>query len=144
VEAKGEETLAENGGSAANRAGQGIFISNTQWGRGRSWGQAAARSERNTYDKLGTNECVAVLVIGGARPVPGNETDLSIGRRLTVCPFVKRLSAWGSVGSSSGEGKALGAKHREFRYRRSARGWRAICLMVNENCHRSRSKPQKD
>ena len=41
---------------------------------------------------------VAPVVIGGARPVPGYETDLSFGRRLSVCGrFVKRLrgGAWG-------------------------------------------------
>jgi len=60
---------------------------------------------------------VALVVIGGARPVPDYETDLSFGRRLSVCGrFVKRLrgGAWGRVGREAG-GKALAQSTEYFR-----------------------------
>ena len=93
---------------------------------------------------------VAVLVIGGARPVPGYETDLSGWTPSDCLPFRKALECVGKRGvvewgGKPGDEEGAGAKHRErsFRYRRSARGWRVICLMVNENCHRSGSKTTK-
>lgn len=43
-------------------------------------GRARKKKERNTYDRRGAMS-FAVVVIGGARPVPVCETDLTFGHR---------------------------------------------------------------
>ncbi|KAI9511715.1 hypothetical protein F5148DRAFT_224938 [Russula earlei] len=110
------------------------------WGRacggGRSWGQGAARGERNTYDKLG-HECVCVSCGNRwrLRPDPRCETDpLTFGRRLLflllfICPF-GRLG-WGSVG--------FGERGRVSLWDGAPAGFveRYLLNGKNENCHRN-------
>jgi hypothetical protein len=58
------------------------------------------KKERNTYDRRGAMS-FAVVVIGGARPVPVCETDLDVWS-----PSLLRLSDWvGERGVPSGEGR---------------------------------------
>ena len=139
---RASQTLAYEGGRQPPQTVPDRYISsNTRWGSG----HGGRRREANVIRTKSWTCCSCgnrwrSPGAGGMKPI------CHFGRRLSVCgPSVKRLrgGAWGSVGEEAG-GRRWRKAPSVF-VGDGAPRWRAICLMVNDNCHRSgEAGPQKD